>query len=292
MPLCYHCGKEIDYPFKCSFCGGQYCIEHRLPENHNCINQPARTPLGRWKAKKSQSERLPKTAISQIKKTEKKAKKRTTEDGEFYFIKGEDYGARTKKPIKKIIAVLLAVIIVGFVLWKSPMIISFFQSYLVHSPYTEVTVVRGEFPTVQFGDTEYTFAFRYENIGVSTPLFESETFPAIENKTHTVFGIKIKISEVQSNNVTLLIKTIIEDYLAQSPYRKLTIASGQYQRVNFSGNQYTFSYFDDKIAFSTPLMEYKEYQAQESTIHRDLGVEIRVYKVSSDYVILFVKPLY
>jgi len=33
---CELCGQETDLPFKCSYCGGQFCAAHRLPENHNC----------------------------------------------------------------------------------------------------------------------------------------------------------------------------------------------------------------------------------------------------------------
>ncbi len=33
---CQQCGKEEVLPFKCPFCQGLFCAEHRLPENHNC----------------------------------------------------------------------------------------------------------------------------------------------------------------------------------------------------------------------------------------------------------------
>ncbi len=33
---CQVCGSETMLPFRCPFCGGQYCGEHRLPENHSC----------------------------------------------------------------------------------------------------------------------------------------------------------------------------------------------------------------------------------------------------------------
>jgi len=33
---CQKCGAEIFLPFKCPYCGGQFCAEHRLPENHDC----------------------------------------------------------------------------------------------------------------------------------------------------------------------------------------------------------------------------------------------------------------
>jgi len=33
---CQHCGIEVVLPFKCTYCNGYFCAEHRLPENHAC----------------------------------------------------------------------------------------------------------------------------------------------------------------------------------------------------------------------------------------------------------------
>jgi Zn-dependent protease len=33
---CQKCGTETMMPFRCPFCGGQFCSAHRLPENHQC----------------------------------------------------------------------------------------------------------------------------------------------------------------------------------------------------------------------------------------------------------------
>jgi Zn-dependent protease len=33
---CQHCGEEVALPFKCPYCKGYFCAEHRLPENHAC----------------------------------------------------------------------------------------------------------------------------------------------------------------------------------------------------------------------------------------------------------------
>ncbi|MCD6445211.1 hypothetical protein J7L49_00270 [Candidatus Bathyarchaeota archaeon] len=51
MTKCEYCGKEVDLPFKCPFCGHLFCIEHRLPEKHNCPDAPPRTPLGSYQTK-------------------------------------------------------------------------------------------------------------------------------------------------------------------------------------------------------------------------------------------------
>ena len=52
MARCDECGTEVTLPFRCNFCKGQFCSEHRLPENHACLFAPPRTPLGHWNAKK------------------------------------------------------------------------------------------------------------------------------------------------------------------------------------------------------------------------------------------------
>ena len=33
---CQKCGKEVFLPFRCPYCEGYFCSEHRLPENHEC----------------------------------------------------------------------------------------------------------------------------------------------------------------------------------------------------------------------------------------------------------------
>ncbi len=36
MVKCEYCGKETSLPYKCKYCGGVFCVEHILPEKHNC----------------------------------------------------------------------------------------------------------------------------------------------------------------------------------------------------------------------------------------------------------------
>jgi Zn-dependent protease len=33
---CQHCGDDVVLPFRCNYCGGSFCAEHRIPERHNC----------------------------------------------------------------------------------------------------------------------------------------------------------------------------------------------------------------------------------------------------------------
>ena len=36
MATCDVCGEEVNMPYNCGSCGGTYCSDHRLPENHSC----------------------------------------------------------------------------------------------------------------------------------------------------------------------------------------------------------------------------------------------------------------
>jgi Zn-dependent protease len=36
MVRCDYCGKDEYMPFRCKYCGGYFCSEHRLPEMHEC----------------------------------------------------------------------------------------------------------------------------------------------------------------------------------------------------------------------------------------------------------------
>jgi membrane associated rhomboid family serine protease len=36
MAKCDQCGKNENMPYQCRHCGGTYCADHRLPENHSC----------------------------------------------------------------------------------------------------------------------------------------------------------------------------------------------------------------------------------------------------------------
>lgn len=36
MATCDVCGRQENMPYTCHYCGGSYCAEHRLPENHRC----------------------------------------------------------------------------------------------------------------------------------------------------------------------------------------------------------------------------------------------------------------
>ncbi|MHA1472127.1 MAG: AN1-type zinc finger domain-containing protein [Promethearchaeota archaeon] len=46
MTFCENCGEKISFlPFKCKYCGGSFCKEHRLPENHQCSFESKHIPI-------------------------------------------------------------------------------------------------------------------------------------------------------------------------------------------------------------------------------------------------------
>lgn len=71
MATCDYCGKEIVTPFKCNYCNGLFCGEHRLPPNHDCSG------LDSWESLSSSSTRSHKKSRSMI---DKKRKERLLEN--------------------------------------------------------------------------------------------------------------------------------------------------------------------------------------------------------------------
>lgn len=54
MGICYLCGKETDLEYRCPYCNLTFCEEHRLPEQHNCVNLPERD----WDVYRNESIRI------------------------------------------------------------------------------------------------------------------------------------------------------------------------------------------------------------------------------------------
>ncbi len=50
MVQCDRCGRDVDLPFRCNYCGGYFCSDHRLPEFHGCTGlyrERTRVSVGR-----------------------------------------------------------------------------------------------------------------------------------------------------------------------------------------------------------------------------------------------------
>ena len=62
MNKCDICGKKEVLPYKCSYCGGTFCSDHRLPEQHDCTfdSEYWNVPV---KVKKEEKSRKPKVSL-------------------------------------------------------------------------------------------------------------------------------------------------------------------------------------------------------------------------------------
>lgn len=49
MVQCDKCGVDDDLPFRCNYCGGYFCSEHRLPEFHECTGLYNQRPIPNWR---------------------------------------------------------------------------------------------------------------------------------------------------------------------------------------------------------------------------------------------------
>lgn len=46
---CDICGNRSLLPYKCRYCGGRFCPDHRLPENHDCDGLRRLRENPRWR---------------------------------------------------------------------------------------------------------------------------------------------------------------------------------------------------------------------------------------------------
>jgi len=234
MKKCEKCGKEVLFPFTCTYCGKNYCDKHRLPESHDCSNMPKESPpyispiapedktprvglcpkchfaqsdmidydaetmtfkCRRCGFKYSQLKASPHDYVEPKDKTEFKEKPKV----------------RKHFPIKKVIGLAVVLIIIGAFLWYAPTIISSLQNLFSQSSYTKINVVMGQVAIYDHGDNHYVFAYRLlssdptDKFYVSSG-FQTRMFSATEGAMYKDLGIEIKVSEVHSDYIVLLVK--------------------------------------------------------------------------------------
>ena len=211
MPKCEYCDKEIFLPFKCPYCGGYFCSEHRLPEKHECSSLPKK-PLF-WYQKQRQN----------IARTE--YPKKTVKEGKFFFTKEkqpeiEHKGTKRKIPVKKVVALSVVAVILVVVLWNAPLIISTIQNYFAQFSYTEVRVLAGMPKDIEIEGNKYVFTYKckdilfpdlsddkfYVFVGLTKEAYKG--FPLIEGEKYDAFGIEIIVSKIHSDYIVLLVKPI------------------------------------------------------------------------------------
>lgn len=100
MTFCEHCGENINFlPFKCKYCGGSYCKEHRLPENHQCTFELKSIPITpsnlREAPSKSGSSRGTSRNFKKYMKRQDKQKQKATKLYKSYSFKpNQNYGTK------------------------------------------------------------------------------------------------------------------------------------------------------------------------------------------------------
>jgi len=228
MPKCEQCGAEVELPFECNYCRHYFCVEHRLPENHNCPNQPARTPLGSWQMRKEiasvQTKGQPNKFISH---------------GDYHFEKetSEMIKPKAKKhfPVKKI-----AVCLVLFI------IILFFVVFTVYATYqVQLDVFNVEFDKgtlVDFIETYYwngkiSFNVRFTNkafypIKISNFDFKLIIIDEEFNEKPLGYDIFTVISQIPSDMLPELGKGVT---LSSKEYKQFKISTSipKLEPVNF-----------------------------------------------------------
>jgi hypothetical protein len=111
--------------------------------------------------------------------------------------------ARKPFPIKKIIGVsLIVVIIIGSIVWLSPIIISSIQNY----GYTRVTINNFTAATVKLGNRSYIFEYSPPELAI-IPV-GAIIYQVSQGATYTYSALEVKILEVHSDYIVLLVKQL------------------------------------------------------------------------------------
>jgi hypothetical protein len=169
--------------------------------------------------------------------------------------------------------------------------------------------------TLEFGDTEYSFGYFYgSGLSVSTFINSTLYMPHIGD-TYTDFGIETKVanltSDYISNYIVILVKPIVQNYMASLHYTEVNITLNQVTWVNISSglvsetHKYGFMYtkvihptmYEPQLTIyaGTQQKTYYVYASGSymwSTNIKDFNIETTVFKTESQYMVIYVKPLY
>ena len=169
---------------------------------------------------------------------------------------------------------------------------------------------------IELGDAEYYFSyttFIFREINIYAP-FNSYSIqnPKI-GTSYEKLGLEVKIANVSSDYISdyvvIKVRPITENYMfATYRYTKVDIPLGDTRTVNISSgiiektNQYSFRYvvaslsgYGGELAIKTSSQS-RQYTAYSGLIvaeaKSDFDIEISVFKVDSNNMVIYVKPLY
>ncbi len=233
MSKCNRYGKDVLLPFKCSFCERFFCFEHKLPENHDCPNQPARAPLGPLKTKT-----LPESAA--------------------YSMKSQNE-VSTEKPkrrsiSKAIVAILLVAVCFIALIYYFPYLMTLFSRateylYPIQQPTTTPSLVPTTLPTPIPTSTPTASP-------TPPPLYKELVAYALSliNEDRTKFGLsnvslsKVNSAQVHADNMLKYQFFSHWDTDGYKPYMRYTLAGGKGTVAENIAWQYSSGFLDVKGA--------------------------------------------
>lgn len=193
--VCEFCGKSFgdSLPFKCKFCGGKFCLKHRLPEAHKCLG------LKEYKEKVMKGEKPWFEEKEIIKKTKRKKDLSTLPS--LY-----DMGWRLRRINWWKILMVLVIIFILVSVWKPNLIKN--NTPEIISPYIDYSV-----------DSIYRFKeILFETFLISSNPVEKKCIVEVKDdlvdiKKKVPEGVTIKIIDYNSFNMSEMNIVDVKDYI-------------------------------------------------------------------------------
>jgi hypothetical protein len=223
---------------------------------------------------------------------------------------------------KLLIGLVLGLIVIAALLWWSaPTIVSYFQnSASSDNSYTSLTLrdKMNNTATLEFGDTEYSFAYYYGlGFSFSTFINNSGPYTAKIGDTYRDIGIEVKVKNITtdyiSNYIVILVKPTVQNYMASLHYTLVNTTLNQVTWVYISSglvsdeatHKYGFMYtkvvhptmYEPQLTIYADTQQkiyyvYASGSYMWSTNIKDFNIETTVFKTESQYMLIYVKPLY
>src|SRR4030067_3279985 len=218
---------------------------------------------------------------------------------------------------KAIVVAVFVVAVIGIILWQSSAITSLFQnsaSIVPGASYTTLLIRSGN-PSepIKLGDTEYSFHYMTVQLTIYAP-FQSDYIPSPKiGDSYQGLGIELKVANVTSDYlsgyIVINVRPTINSYMFSTYHlTQVDFPVGKAKTVDISSglidrtNQLTFAYpsappvGSGATLYVSNTTQSKSYLAYAGLIvveaKNDFDIEIRVSKIDSTRMLLYVKPLY